>query len=251
MRKTLLALLAIAPLASAMYQYDDYPVADYDYRRNHIEISPFKLFGGIDPDLIRKGPQPGFDRLPGIDRLTLSYERISGVSGSFGFGPTLTLYPVDIGGDKAFTAFSGGAFFRYYSGIGAETFFQMAVEYMSTSGAKFGAGNINQVSTYEGNKTVDISGPQVTPSVGYSFLFDKKWFLNVQVGYTLGYYSVKYQDGHAIDNSLPYGDVTAKDAAGNLTAGQTAYKTESKGYYEDSWRFGSFPHGAIALGFAF
>jgi len=250
MHKTLLALLMACGVASAMYQYDDYPVADYEYRHNRIAISPLKLFGGIDPDLIRKGPQSHFDGIPGIDRLTLSYERLGGVQGSFGYGPTLTISPVDIGGDKAFTAISGGGFFRYYSGITQATYFQMAAEYLVTSGAKFGAGDPG-AANYQGNKTVDIGGPQLTPAVGYCFLFDKKWFINLQGGYTIGYYNVKYEGGTAEDNTLPYGSKTATTEAGASTYHSENYKTEGKGYYVDGWRFGSHLHGAVELGFAF
>ncbi|MEN9353646.1 MAG: hypothetical protein RL318_971 [Fibrobacterota bacterium] len=252
MRKTLLALLSLCGVASAMYQYDDYPVADYDYRHNRIAISPLKLFGGIDPELIRKGPQSHFSGLPGIDRLTLSYERLTGVQGSFGFGPIVTIQPVDIGGDKAFTGISGGGFFRYYSGITQATYFQMSAEYMMVTGAKFGAGDPAQGATYDGDETLEIGGPQISPVVGYCFLFDKKWFVNVQAGYTLGFYSVAYEGGSAVDNTLPYGDLTNIDpATGSSTAGQAAYKTEGKGYYADEWRFGSYLHGAVELGFAF
>lgn len=251
MRKTLLALLSACGVASAMYQYDDYPVADYEYRHNRISISPLKLFGGIDPDIIRKGPQSHFDGIPGIDRLTLSYERLGGVQGSFGYGPTLTVSPVDIGGDKAFTAISGGGFFRYYSGITQATYFQMALEYMMTSGAKFGVGNPDW-DNYQGDKTVDIGGPQLTPAVGYCFLFDKKWFINLQGGYTIGYYSVKYQGGSAEDNTLPYGNTkSTTDDGVTLTYHNVNYKNEGKGYYVDGWRFGSHLHGAVELGFAF
>lgn len=248
MHKTLLALLTACGVASAMYQYDDYPVADYEYRHNRIAISPFKLFGGIDPDLIRKGPQSRFDGLPGIDRLSLSYEHLGGVQGSFGYGPIVSVFPVEIGGDNAFNAVSGGAFFRYYSGITQATYFQMSLEYMKVLDAKFGAGNPAPTSTqsrYDGNKSVEIGGPQLTPAVGYCFLFDKKWFINVQGGYTLGYYSVKYDGGSAVDNTLPYGDLTLSEAD------RANYKNEGKGYYEDGWRFGSFLHGAVELGFAF
>lgn len=252
MHKILLAVLTACGVASAMYQYDDYPVADYEYRRHRIALSPFKLFGGIDPDLIRKAPQSRFDGLPGIDRLTLSYEHLGGVQGSFGYGPTVSLFPVEIGGDNAFNAVSGGGFFRYYSGITQATYFQMALEYMTVLDAKFGVGN-PAAPGYQGGKTMEIGGPQLTPAVGYCFLFDKKWFINVQAGYTLGYYSVKYDGGSAIDNTLPYGDVSPSsvDANGKPTAGNPNYKTEGKGYYEDGWRFGSFLHGAVELGFAF
>lgn len=250
MHKTLLALLTACGVASAMYQYDDYPVADYEYRHNRVAISPLKLFGGIDPDLIRKAPQSRFDGLPGIDRLTLSYERLGGVQGSFGYGPLLSLFPVEVGGDKAFTALSGGGFFRYYSGITQATYFQMSLEYMHVLDAKFGAGDPNQPN-YQGNKALEIGGPQLTPAVGYCFLFDKKWFINLQGGYTLGYYSVKYDGGSAEDNTQPYGSVSNKDDAGSATFHAANFKTEGKGYYEDGWRFGSFLHGAVELGFAF
>lgn len=241
MRKVLFPLLALCGMASAMYQYDDYPVGDYEYRHDRIAISPLKLVGGIDPDKIYKGPQSHFDGLPGIDIISIHYEHVTGAQGSFGFGPTVSVYPVDIGGDKSFTAVSGGGFFRYYSGIASATYFQLSAEYMYGSGAKFNRGTIDA----EKSKSVDFSGPQVSPAVGYSFLIQKKWFVNVQVGYTLGIYNTKYDGGFAFDNSKADNKTEAEVKA------DPSLQTESKGYYKDGWRFGSFLNSAVELGFAF
>ncbi len=235
MRKVLFSLLALCGMASAMYQYDDYPVGDYEYRHDRIAISPLKLVGGIDPDKIYKGPQSHFDGLPGIDIISMHYEHVFGAQGSFGVGPTVSVYPVAIGDDNSFTAFSGGGFFRYYSGIASATYFQMSAEFMYGQDAKFGRG------TKDADKKVSFSGPQVSPAVGYSFLIQKRWFINVQVGYTLGAYDVKYDGGHAIDDSKCSGCDYSKPEN----------QTESKGYYKDDWRFGSFLNSAVELGFAF
>jgi hypothetical protein len=54
-----------------------------------------------------------------------------------------------------------------------------------------------------------------------------------------------------VDNTLPYGDPKSLDLNNQPTAGKEAYKNEGKGFYEDGWRFGSFPQGSIELGFAF
>ena len=244
MRKILFPLLALCGMASAMYQYDDYPVGDYEYRHDRIAISPLKLVGGIDPDKIRKGPQSHFDGIPGIDIISIHYEHVTGAQGSFGFGPTLSVYPVDIGGDKSFTAVSGGGFFRYYAGIASATYFQLSAEYLYGSDAKFGAGDvINQA------KTVKFGGPQISPAVGYSFLIQKKWFINVQVGYTLGAYNTKYDGGFAVDDSKLTAD--QKTTIGADGKPDPSLQTESKGYYKDGWRFGSFLNSAVELGFAF
>lgn len=253
MRKIAISLLMLCGVASAMYQYDDYPTGDYEYKHDRIAVSPLKLLGGINSDDIRKGPQPQFDGLPGIDMLTLRYEHVNGPQGTYAFGPIVSIYPVAIGDDNAFQAFAGGGFFRYYSGIASETYFQVAAEFFKSSGAKFGVGNpggtdpLTGKNNYDGNAKVDIMGPQITPVVGYSFLFDKKWFVNLQLGYTVGYYSVKYTGGHlgdgkAVDNNKEYAKAVTN---------QDAYKSEGKGYYEDGWRFGSFLHSGIELGAAF
>ena len=249
MRKILFPLLALCGMASAMYQYDDYPVGDYEYRHDRIAISPLKLIGGIDPDKIRKGPQSHFDGLPGIDIISIHYEHVTGAQGSFGYGPTLSVYPVDIGGDKSFTAVSGGGFFRYYAGIDSATYFQLSAEYLYGSDAKFGAGSINQ------DNSVKFGGPQISPAVGYSFLIQKKWFINVQVGYTLGAYNTKYDGGHAIDESkcgTACGDAkTAQNYETFYADPSKNLQKESKGYYKDGWRFGSFLNSAVEVGFAF
>lgn len=242
MRKILFPLLALCGMASAMYQYDDYPVGDYEYRHDRIAVSPLKLIGGIDPDKIYEGPQSHYDGLPGIDIISIHYEHVSGAQGSFGYGPTISVYPVDIGGDNSFTAVSGGGFFRYYAGIASATYFQLSAEYMYGSGAKFNRGTINA------DKSVDFSGPQISPAVGYSFLIQKKWFVNVQVGYTLGVYNTKYDGGFALDdNKFAANEELGTDGKPTNVANQK----ESKGYYKDGWRFGSFLNSAVEVGFAF
>ena len=79
--------------------------------------------------------------------------------------------------------------------------------------------------------------------VGYQAQLKGK-AVNLQVGYTLGIYDVKYKDGYAIDNNK------AGKTDAELLA-DPSKQTEANGYYKDGWRFGSYLNSAVEVGFAF
>ena len=187
-------LLVLALAAASLAQYDDYPVGEYEYPHHRITVSPVTVIGGMDAAKRDEGPKVDLIFVPGITIQELRYEYVDGAQGTFGWGPVANVY-LGLDSVKA-TSFAAGLFGRMYMGIGTGSYIQMNVQYYYQTGTKLFDGTPREV-TVDGvpvfaSGDVEIQGPQLSPILGYQKMFNRRWILEGQMGFTVGWYDVKY-----------------------------------------------------------
>lgn len=192
MRRFLPILLGL--VAGAMAQYNDYPTGEYEFSHNRIVVSPLKMVGGMDPGKRDEGPKVNLAWTPNIDMLEMRYEYVFGVDGTLSAGPLGTYYPA-LDSVKG-TAFAAGVYGRYYLDLGRGPYVQFSAQWYNQSGTQVRDGKApdtsgNILPTHE----VKVSGPQISPVLGYCKLVGDHLVLEAQMGFTLGYYDVAVTDG--------------------------------------------------------
>lgn len=229
MRRIAPVLLVAA--ASAFAQYNDYPTGEYELAHNRIVISPLKMVGGMDPAKRDEGPRVNLAWTPNIDILEARYEYILGVDGNLGVGPLATLY---MGLDSVqATGWAAGVYGRYYMELGRGGYVQFAAQWFDQTGAKVRDGNaLDSTGTAILPKhAVKVSGPQVSPVLGYCYLVGEHLVLEGQMGFTLGDYTTTVDDG----------PVKSQVMAGGVPEVKT---------YETKTKWGGFYFAQISLGVA-
>lgn len=194
MNRSLLTLLVLA--ATSMAQYDDYPVGEYEYPHNRIVYNPVTVMGGMDPTKRDEGPKVDLIWVPGITIQELRYEHVAGPQGTFGWGPIGSAY-LGMDSVKA-TSYAFGMFGRIYAGVGSGSYVQMNLQYYYQTGTKLFDGGERPM--YIGDSLtgkmakgdVEVQGPQFSPVLGYQKIFNRHWILEGQMGFTVGWYDVKY-----------------------------------------------------------
>jgi len=202
MQRRLAPILLVAA-ASVMAQYNDYPTGEYEYAANRIVVSPVRVFGGMDPTKRDQGPRTNLAWTPNIDMIELRYERIVGADGTFGFGPLATYYPA-LDSVKA-TSWAAGVFGRYYMDLAHGGYVQFSAQWYDETGAKVRNGNApDTLGKLLPVHDVTVSGPQVSPVVGYCYLVGEHLVLEGQMGFTLGDYTTTVANGPVVTQGDPH-----------------------------------------------
>ncbi len=189
-------ILVLAVAAVTFAQYDDYPVGEYEYPHHRITVSPVTLIGGMDPAKRDEGPKVDLIWVPGITIQEMRYEYVSGPQGTFGWGPIGNMY-LGLDSVKA-TSMAFGVFGRIYSGLGAESYVQMSAQYYLQTGTKLFDGGVRTIVDADGDSVgvakgeVKVQGPQISPVLGYQKIFNRRWILEGQMGFTVGWYNIEY-----------------------------------------------------------
>lgn len=223
--------ILLAAAASVFAQYNDYPTGEYEFAHNRFVISPLKLVGGMDPAKRDEGPRVNLAWTPNIDMLEARYEYIIGVDGNLGVGPLATLY-MGLDSVKA-TSWAAGIYGRYYMELGRGGYVQFSAQWFDQTGAKVRDGKA-QNSTGTAllpEHALTVSGPQVSPVLGYCYMVGEHLVLEGQMGFTLGDYTT------TVDNGPVQSLVT--------TGGVTEVKT-----YKNGTDWGGFYFAQISLGVA-
>lgn len=208
-------LLAIA--TSTFAQYDDYPVGEYEYPHHRVVVSPIKVFGGMDGAKRDEGPKVDLVWVPGIDIQEIRYEFVDGAQGTYGWGPIVNLY-LGLDSTKA-TSIAAGMYGRIYSGVGSGSYVQMGLQYYLQTGSYLFDGSPRKVFV-EGVETVlpkteaKVQGPQLSPVLGVQKIFDRRWILEGQMGFTVGWYTVEYP-GAPASFEVDRGETTEIFSAGS------------------------------------
>ncbi len=196
-----IAMILVSCVGSALAQYDDYPVGQYEFSHNRFVVSPVKLMGGMDGSKRDEGPKVDLKWTPNIDIQEMRYEYILGVDGTFGVGPIGTLY---LGLDSVkVNSFAIGVFGRYYLGLASGPYAQFNLQYYKQGATKVHGGvgqgfrNPNDTTNKVNlsNYRVEVGGPQLSPVLGYSAIFGNHLVLETQMGFTFGRYSIDMPDG--------------------------------------------------------
>jgi hypothetical protein len=221
-----IALILLSCAGASLAQYDDYPVGQYEFAHHRIVVSPLKLMGGMDGSKRDEGPKVDLKWTPNIDIQELRYEYVIGDDGTFGVGPMGTFY---LGLDSIkVSSWAVGVYGRYYLGLGTGPYAQFNLQWYQQTQTKLHDGNA--VDTF-GNKlpstTVDVSGPQISPVLGYNAIFSNHFVLETQMGFSIGYYNV------SMPNSV-------------LTVGGSGLPK----LYKSGSQWGGFYFVQLALGFA-
>lgn len=190
-----LSVLVLAIATTSFAQYDDYPVGDYEYPHHRVVYSPIKVFGGMDAAKRDEGPKVDLVWVPGIDIQELRYEFVDGPQGTYGWGPVVNLY-LGLDSTKA-TSVAAGMYGRIYSGVGSGSYVQMGLQYYLQTGTYLFDGSPRPIKVGETIDTlakteVKVQGPQLSPVLGVQKIFDRRWILEGQMGFTVGYYTVEY-----------------------------------------------------------
>ncbi|MBK9577703.1 MAG: hypothetical protein IPK50_07250 [Fibrobacterota bacterium] len=213
---------------AALAQYNDYPTGEYEFSKNRIVFSPLKLVGGMDPAKRDEGPKVNVSWVPNIDIIDARYERVLGIDGSIGVGPLATYYGDWAADSVKATAWAAGVYGRYYLDLASGGYVQLAAQWFQQSGAKIRNGSgFDTLGNSLANVTVDVSGPQFSPVIGYCHIFNKHLVLEGQMGFVIGDYNRK------VANSPVF------------TKGQYTLKT-----YETSTEWGGYYFAQVALGLA-
>lgn len=226
-RSTLSILLGFA--GAVLAQYNDYPTGEYEFSKNRIVISPLKLVGGMDAAKRDEGPKVNISWVPNVDILDARYERILGIDGSIGVGPLATYY-ADWGSDSVkASAWAAGLYGRYYLDLASGGYVQFSAQWFNQSGAKVRNGSGKDTSGRSlSDVTVDVSGPQFSPVIGYSHIFGKHLILEGQMGFTIGSYN--------------------RNVSGSPVVTKGMYGTHK--IYENGADWGGFYFAQVALGLA-
>ncbi|HNY29459.1 MAG TPA: hypothetical protein PKO15_01100 [Fibrobacteria bacterium] len=227
MSRNLLTIL-IGLAGTVFAQYNDYPTGEYEYSKNRIVFSPVKMVGGMDPAKRDEGPKVNISWVPNIDIIDVRYERILGIEGSIGVGPLATYYGDWAGDSVKATAWAAGLYGRYYLDLAQGGYVQFSAQWYSQTGAKVRNGSgFDTLGNPLAAANVDVSGPQFSPVLGYSRIFNKHLVLEGQMGFTIGNYDRQ---------------VTGSPV---ITHGKYTIKT-----YESNADWGGFYFAQIALGLA-
>lgn len=189
-----IAAILLSLVGAALAQYDDYPVGQYEFCPHRIVISPIKLMGGMDASKRDQGPKVDLKWTPNIDIQEARYEYILGVDGTWGIGPIGTLY---LGFDSVkVNSFAVGAFARYYLGLASGPYAQFNFQWFHQSETQVWDGHaIDTLGHPVSNAIVQVSGPQVSPVLGYSAIFGQHLVLEAQMGFTIGRYDITMPNG--------------------------------------------------------
>jgi len=231
------SLLVLALAAASFAQYDDYPVGEYEYPHHRITVSPVTLIGGMDPAKRDEGPKVDLIWVPGITIQEMRYEYVSGPQGTFGWGPIANAY-LGLDSVKA-TSMAFGLFGRIYSGLGSESYVQMGLQYYLQTGTKLFDGGVRTIVNADGDSVgvakgeVKVQGPQLSPVLGYQKIFNRRWILEGQMGFTVGWYNIEY-------SGLPTKFTIARS--------QDEDDTET---YESTSDWGGFYFVQVGVGYAF
>ncbi len=192
--------LVLPFLASATFaQYDDYPVGEYTYRHHRVVVSPLKVFGGMDATKRDEGPKVDLVWVPGIDIQEIRYEFVDGPQGTFGWGPYANAY-LGLDSVKA-NSFAVGMYGRIYSGLGSGSYVQMGAQYYYQMGTKlfdgqprtiFVVGSNGSDSLLLGSTEISVQGPQISPVLGIQKIYGRRWILEGQMGFTVGWYTTSW-----------------------------------------------------------
>lgn len=173
-----------------MAQYDDYPVGQYEFPHNRIVIAPLKIIGGMDATKRDEGPKVDLKWTPNIDIQEIRYEHVLGDDGTIGVGPIGTYY---FGFDSVkVNSWAVGVFGRYYLGLGTGPYAQLNVQWYKQEQTLVRNGHALDTSgTFDlPATTVDVSGPQFSPVLGYNAIFNNHFILETQMGFTIGNYDI-------------------------------------------------------------
>lgn len=192
-----LSVLFLAIATSTFAQYDDYPVGEYEYPHHRVVVSPIKVFGGMDAAKRDEGPKVDLVWVPGIDIQELRYEYVGGPQGTYGYGPILNLY-LGLDSTKA-TSVAAGMYGRIYSGVGSGSYVQMGLQYYLQTSTYLFDGAQREILVGEAlapqtlaKTEAKVQGPQLSPVLGVQKIFDRRWILEGQMGFTVGWYTVEY-----------------------------------------------------------
>ena len=190
-----LAPIFLAAATSALAQYNDYPTGEYEFAHNRFVISPLKMVGGMDPSKRDEGPRVNLAWTPNIDMLEARYEYVVGVDGNIGVGPLATLY-LGLDSVKA-TGWAAGVYGRYYMELGRGGYVQFSAQWFDQTGAKVRDGKATDTSgiLLAQQHPVTVSGPQISPVLGYCYLIGEHLILEGQMGFTLGDYTTTVENG--------------------------------------------------------
>ncbi len=193
MRRFALILLSLG--GAALAQYDDYPVGQYEFSHQRIVVSPIKLMGGMDATKRDEGPKVDIRWTPNIDLQDIHYEYVLGVEGTLGIGPIATVY-WGLDSVKA-NSFAVGAFARYYMGLASGPYAQLNLQWYQQYGTAVRDGNAYDTSGSKllPNTRVNVTGPQVSPILGYNAIFSQHLVLETQMGFTIGHYDLQMPGG--------------------------------------------------------
>ena len=194
MMRRLVPILLVAA-TSALAQYNDYPTGEYEFAHNRFVISPLKMVGGMDPAKRDEGPRVNLAWTPNIDMLEARYEYVIGVDGNLGVGPLATLY---LGLDSVqATGWAAGVYGRYYMELARGGYVQFSAQWFDQTGAKVRDGKApNSTGTaILPESPLTVSGPQVSPVLGYCYLVGDHLVLEAQMGFTLGDYTTTVENG--------------------------------------------------------
>ncbi|MCB9495411.1 MAG: hypothetical protein H6686_00800 [Fibrobacteria bacterium] len=231
-----LSILLLTMTSLSFAQYDDYPVGEYEYPHHRIVISPLKVFGGMDATKRDEGPKVDLIWVPGVDLQEIRYEYVGGPQGTYAFGPLFSLY-LGMDSVKA-TSFAGGMYGRIYSGLGSGSYIQMSAQYYLQTGTKLFDGQPRDIYVVRNGKRdtvklapteVKVSGPQMSPVLGIQKIYDRRWLIEGQMGFTVGWYTVDWDAPSTFEI----------DRTGSVERYQTT----------DDW--GGFYFVQIGLGYAF
>lgn len=195
-----LAIVLSFLASAALAQYDDYPVGEYDYRHHRVVVSPVKVFGGMDPTKRDEGPKVDLIWVPGIDIQEIRYEYVDGPQGTFGWGPIANVY-LGLDSVKA-NSVALGLYGRIYSGLGTGSYVQMGAQYYYQLGTKLFDGQPHTIYTLGSNGAdslvlpsteVSVQGPQISPVLGIQKIYDRRWIVEAQMGFTVGWYTTSWK----------------------------------------------------------
>lgn len=200
--------IVLAAATTLLAQYNDYPTGEYEFSHDRVVISPLKLVGGMDPAKRDEGPKVNLSWTPNIDILDIRYEHIVGVDGTLGFGPIFTYYPA-LDSVKA-TIWAAGIYGRYYMGLGHGPYVQFSAQWYDQTDTKVHNGSGTDTGGQALSKyTLSVSGPQISPVLGYCTIVGAHLVLEAQMGFTFGSYTTTVDNGQAVTTSL-YGDKVYK-----------------------------------------
>jgi hypothetical protein len=145
--------------------------------------------GGMDGSKRDEGPKVDLKWTPNIDIQELRYEYVIGDDGTFGVGPMGTFY---LGLDSIkVSSWAAGVYGRYYLGLGTGPYAQFNLQWYQQTQTKLHDGNaVDTLGNKLPSTTVDVSGPQISPVLGYNAIFSDHFILETQMGFSIGYYNV-------------------------------------------------------------
>jgi len=112
-----------------------------------------------------------------------------------GVGPLATLY-MGLDSVKA-TGWAAGIYGRYYMELGRGGYVQFSAQWFDQTGAKVRDGKAPDSTGkfIQPEHALTVSGPQISPVLGYCYLIGEHLILEGQMGFTLGDYTTTVENG--------------------------------------------------------